>query len=137
MLGITIVEGLMEILGSVHAAGYVHNDLKADQVAVDMGVSGVDITLLDLGKMTKIGGRPYKDFRKSGKKRLRENSSHLAPEAIEGQEVTPSSDIFSLGTLIEDVGSPAFYKEVSGIVALAAEEDPRDRPNIQAIREIF
>ena len=38
----------------------MHNDLKADQIALEVNEIGeVKATLLDLGKMTRIGERPY------------------------------------------------------------------------------
>ena len=48
----TIIEGL-------HAKGYLHNDLHEAQVAVEFVGGEVDVTLLDLGKVRKIGGRPF------------------------------------------------------------------------------
>ena len=52
---IAILANLTKILEGVHAAGYVHNDLKTDQVAVTISPTEVNVTLLDLGNMTKIG----------------------------------------------------------------------------------
>ena len=83
----------------VHAAGYVHNDLKTDQVAVTIGPTEVDVTLLDLGNMTKIDAKPYGHYAGRSKKyiqKLRKKFGHVAPEAILGKEVSPASDIFSL-----------------------------------------
>ena len=47
-------------LQGIHARGYLHNDIKEDQIAVEINEAGdVKATLLDLGCMTRIGERPY------------------------------------------------------------------------------
>ena len=55
-----ILVQLVTIVEDVHAAGYLHNDLYEDQVAVTFDGAEVEVTLLDLGYVTAIGGRPFK-----------------------------------------------------------------------------
>ena len=47
-----IVARVAAILGDVHAAGFVHDDLKRDQVAVMVEAEEVEVTLLDFGLAT-------------------------------------------------------------------------------------
>ena len=111
----------------MHFAGYLHNDLKADQVALDISDNGVEVTLLDLGNMTRIGSRPYEHHKRMGKKELeniRLMCCHMAPEAVCGNPVTIASDIFSFGDLVQFCDLEVNSKVMSHLVALAAKEDP-------------
>ena len=68
----------------------------------------MDVTLLDLGYMTPVGGRPYfeNSFNMSTEEldELCEQCRWLAPEAIRGQEVSPASDVWSLGRMLDVYG---------------------------------
>ena len=104
ILLIDILVDLTKILEEVHSVGYVHNDLKADQVAVAVGETKVEVTLLDLGNMTPLGYQPYGHHIHLGTNELVKMNymyPHLAPEAISGMKVTAASDIFSFGKLVE------------------------------------
>ena len=73
VLVIDILVHLSKILENVHSAGFSHNDLKGDQVAVDVSArTGVNVTLLDLGNMTRLGTCPYPGHRREGAKKLEE-----------------------------------------------------------------
>ena len=68
----------------------------------------MDVTLLDLGYMTPIGGRPYFEHahNKSAEEldKLCDQYCWLAPEAIRGQKVSPASDVWSLGRMVDVYG---------------------------------
>lgn len=98
-----ITLALLETLARIHAAGVIHRDLKPGNVLVseegrptllDFGVSweSLDVPLSTHGE---ILGTPL----------------YLAPEQIQGGEVTPRTDLYSLGVML--------YLALSGDTPLA------------------
>ena len=93
--------GLAEALQAIHAQGLVHRDLKPGNIliaadgprVIDFGISRTtDGTVVTATRMT-IGTPAY-----------------MSPEQAEGNQVGPSSDIFSLGSVLTfaATGSPPF-----------------------------
>lgn len=89
-----LAAGLASALAEIHRAGLVHRDLKPENVllaedgvrVIDLGIaraaeSGVDTRLTHTGLV--IGSPPF-----------------MSPEQAEGRELTPASDVFSLGSVL-------------------------------------
>ena len=80
-------------LAHAHEAGIIHRDLKPENVMVrDDGA----IKLMDFG-IAKILDR---EDRMTMTGALVGSPAHMAPEIIEGQEIGPEADVFSLGTML-------------------------------------
>jgi WD40 repeat protein len=83
--------GLAEGLAAIHACGLIHRDLKPGNIIladdgpriIDFGVAkGTDFTAIT-GSQVVIGTPAY-----------------MSPEQVTGQELTPRSDVFALGTVL-------------------------------------
>ena len=84
---------LAAALAHAHGAGIVHRDLKAENVMIrEDGL----LKLMDFG----IARLLDRDDRMTLTGSLVGSPAHMAPEIIEGEEATPASDVFSLGTLL-------------------------------------
>ena len=89
----------------------MHNDLKADQIALEVNEIGeVKATLLDLGKMTRIGERPYAfnytevDALMMAREDVRRRDHyHLSPEAFHGRAVDAANDVYSLAVMVKRI----------------------------------
>jgi serine/threonine-protein kinase len=88
-----VIHEVAAALAHAHDAGIIHRDLKPENVMVrDDGV----IKLMDFG-IAKILDR---EERMTMTGALVGSPAHMAPEIVEGQEVGPEADVFSLGTML-------------------------------------
>ena len=97
-----MAEDIASALAHVHAAGFVHRDVKPDNVIVEeTAESGRRAMLVDLGLSTAQGVTGQ----------ARGTLAYMAPEALSGQ-VDPRSDLYALGaTLYHAVaGHPPFQE---------------------------
>lgn len=82
---------LCSALAAVHRAGFLHRDVKAQNV---MRETGGRIVLMDFG----AGERFNADSARVA--RLKGTPLYLAPELLEGHEASTASDIYALGVLL-------------------------------------
>lgn len=75
----------------LHGHNFVHRDLKPSNILVDEG----RVVILDFGLATLAGNSSDGNF--TGTPRF------AAPEQLLGQEVTPKSDLFSLGVVFAEI----------------------------------
>ncbi|MEU9302881.1 serine/threonine-protein kinase [Streptomyces sp. NPDC048269] len=140
-----LAAGLAHALADVHRAGLIHRDLKPSNVL--LAEDGVRV--IDFGIVRAVGDQTRITHDGS----LIGSPSFMSPEQVLGQELTPASDVFSLGaTLVMActgkapfAGSsvPRILHEVvhaepdlsgvppglRGIIALCLAKDPADRPS--------
>jgi serine/threonine-protein kinase len=109
-------------LGAAHAQGVLHRDVKPDNILVDRSGGGATIKLGDFGvALAASEPRVTTDGSLSG------SVAYMAPEQLEGQPCTPSSDVWSFGvTLFELVHGrlPFSGGSVGHLVAEVLTKDP-------------
>lgn len=146
-----LVARLCEAVERVHDAGFVHNDLKPDDILIwKRPEGGLEVVLLDLGlaARSKRGGPGG-------------TVAYAAPERLEGEAGSERSDIWALGAIVFELlaGTRAYAadqpvdarlerrhavakspreaaahawrqlpREVQDALASALEADPRQRP---------
>jgi serine/threonine-protein kinase len=74
-----------DALGALHALGYVHCDLKPNNILID---AGRRVKVIDLGQAAKAG---------TAKSRIQGTPDYIAPEQVKCLPVTPQTDVFNLG----------------------------------------
>lgn len=74
-------------LAKMHERGYVHADMKPNNIVVSPGPEAV-AKLIDLGQSCKIG---------TVKQRIQGTPDYMAPEQAHRRPITPKTDIYNLG----------------------------------------
>ena len=85
---------IADALGAVHAAGVVHRDVKPDNELIDRG-EVPRVVLTDFG-VAHVGG--LDTMTATGA--VLGSPAYMSPEQARGDEVGPSSDVFSLGVVL-------------------------------------
>jgi serine/threonine-protein kinase len=106
-IAVPIIRECLGALGALHRAGIVHGDVKPSNIMLKRTGS---TKLIDIGSAFEIKNRPP----------LRPYTlAYAAPEVLEGKEITPRSDIASLGyVLIEMLSGRRLFSansELNGI----------------------
>ena len=96
----------------VHAAGFVHRDVKARNV---MRERAGRIVLMDFGT-----GRQAEELKVSGRVGMAGTPLYMAPEVLAGLPASPSSDVYSVGVLLYHLVTSGYPVEGGSIEALRA-----------------
>jgi serine/threonine protein kinase len=72
-------------LGAMHQRGFVHCDIKPNNILINKAGS---IKIIDLGQSCKTG---------TTKKRIQGTPDYIAPEQVHRKPLTPKTDIYNLG----------------------------------------
>jgi eukaryotic-like serine/threonine-protein kinase len=80
-------------LAAAHAKGIVHRDIKPANILLEDDTGRVKLTDFGLARVTD-------DARITTEGALIGTPFFMAPEAIQGEEITPASDLFSLGGVL-------------------------------------
>ncbi len=119
-----LVRQIAQALDATHTSGWVHGDVKPDNVIV--GIRG-HVTLIDFGFAARIHAVPNHVYRGT--------PDYSAPEALRGQTaMMPAMDIFSLGRVLwqwltrTEPVSETLIEPIAGLVEQMICSDPTGRP---------
>jgi serine/threonine protein kinase len=105
-LGLQIAEGLE----AAHHAGVIHRDIKPDNIMVSGSGASEEIRLMDFGIARLRDTANASQITRAGA--IVGTPSYMAPEQVEGGEVSDKTDIYALGIVL--------YEMLSGKVPFTA-----------------
>ncbi len=127
---------VLRALEFVHSCGFVHSDMKPDNVVIctaTEGASAVVAKLIDFGLA--------KRERQSSGKKILGTPYYVAPETILGYPVDRRSDLYSLGVVLYQLvtGSPPFVGEDNLTILKSHVEHPAPDPCLKnaAVPSVF
>ena len=130
-VALTLCKGLADI----HGAGFLHADLKIDNVMLhrESDESPWQSKIIDFGFSYPILAepKPY-NLTPEEKEYYTKNCMHVAPEIIDGSSGhTIKSDIYSLGDTLAVLGAGTGIRPIYNWGQQCMESDPVDRPELK------
>jgi hypothetical protein len=129
---LALIEQIATVLAPAHAARRVHGGLEPASVVVELG-RGLPklVALLGFGLVPSLDGSA-----KGRKLPLLMTPTHVAPELVQGEPMTPAADVYALGIILWELiyGAPPFRGPTLRILdahlhrALPERELPNDVP---------
>ncbi len=120
---LVILGQIVPALGAAHAAGILHRDLKPGNILLErISDGGIRAVITDFGLAWSRDSRSEASLAGSGAL-VFGTPEYMSPEQIEGKELTPASDLYSLGLVI--------YQMVTGVKAFGT-----DSPLFAALRRL-
>ena len=121
--------GVCRAVEYIHGKGYLHNDLKANNVVLERRNDSFRPIIIDFGKSKPIGkSSPVRKRRYTG-------ADYIAPEVRNGSQATTASDVYSLGKMLDRaVYGRSFKSSFSNIILQTTKSRYSDRP---AVRELI
>lgn len=115
-----IVRQVAEALHAAHQAGVVHRDLKPGNVVLTESRGSVRAVVTDFGLARLESGEPQAAADLTAQAGVVGTPAYLAPEQIEGKEITASVDIYALGIVLYEMltGTVPFTGETALSVAV-------------------
>jgi tetratricopeptide (TPR) repeat protein/TolB-like protein/tRNA A-37 threonylcarbamoyl transferase component Bud32 len=110
-------------LGAAHAAGVLHRDFKPGNVLLVHRGKGVRAVITDFGLALRSTKESNPAAPVTGSGDVMGTPAYMSPEQVEGKDLTPASDVYSLGLVL--------YQMVTGTRAF---ED--NTPLAMAVRRI-
>ena len=104
-------------LAYIHETGILHNDIKTDNVLINLKEGHWIPTIIDFGKESYISvKKKYPPLSEIQVQKYNDNYPHIAPELyIRGLEKSVSSDIYSLGWMLKDLEHCFFGKIIKEV----------------------
>ena len=117
----------------MHDKGILHNDIKTDNILVDLKANDVRIYFIDFGQATfRSGGVLHFDEGDNSD----DTEDYLAPEVCSGLQASPKSDIYSLGMIFADIADE-FCECLGQLADDMCEQEPAMRPTLEEVTEII
>jgi eukaryotic-like serine/threonine-protein kinase len=125
-----IIEQMAAGLGAAHKAGIVHRDFKSANVLLipsDQSDSGTRVVITDFGLARDIAGTAA---RLTGTLDVVGTPAFMAPEQLNGGEITPATDIYALGIVIYEMltGDVPYSGDTAIAMALRRLSEPAPSP---------
>jgi len=119
---IAVAKQICEGLSVAHKIGIVHRDLKPSNIMID---KDGNVRIMDFGI-----ARSIKDRGITGEGAVIGTPEYMSPEQVEGKEVDPRSDIYSLGIILYEMttGTPPFEGDTPFTVGIKHKSEPPPDP---------
>ena len=135
---IDIYHAAAAALAEVHRAGFVHCDIKSDNLLVDACPGTSRVFFIDFGMAWPVGETP--PYFKKHQPGDHSCHPHYAPEFYYGGPATTTSDVYSLGVMMTNLLTLDRYSDIevvapgiSDLCRKMTSPDPHLRPSLTVV----
>jgi tetratricopeptide (TPR) repeat protein/tRNA A-37 threonylcarbamoyl transferase component Bud32 len=132
-----LVEQMAGALGAAHEAGVIHRDFKSGNVMLvpdERRPGGIRVVVTDFGlaRRSQPGRKSAAPLTET--EAVLGTPDYMAPEQIEGRDLTPAADIYALGIVLYEMvtGEPPFQGDTPLSVALKKLKEAAPSPRKEA-----
>ena len=122
---------------SLHASGFLINDLKSDNVLLIIVNGSIRAKIIDFGHATFQNQQAYVYRLSEEEKRRYVHEGlyrHVAPEvALDGEQPTTKSDIFQVGQILKKMGHVLKLDLLYVLGSSCCHDDPTMRPTLDHV----
>lgn len=124
-----IMEGVTQALAALHEKGWVHKDVKPENILV---TRGGEVRLIDFSLATRAAGAFAKVLTSKKRTPIQGTRTYIAPELVRRQPTTPAVDMYSLGITLYEmlVGKPPFIMGNPDALLMAHIQAKPERPSV-------
>ena len=97
---------VVEALGALHDLGFVHRDVKPDNILLDLNGERPEAKLTDFGVARSLGGA-LGEVKITRAGTLVGTPAYMAPEQLFGEPAGPESDLYAVGVILHELLSGA------------------------------
>ncbi|MEL7060934.1 MAG: protein kinase [Acidobacteriota bacterium] len=123
----TLARQMCSALDAAHRAGIVHRDFKSNNVMLVPDATGERLVVTDFGLARSTRPREGDQSPLTLAETIVGTADYMSPEQIQGLEVTPASDLYSLGVVLFEMvtgGKPYPGKNPMQILVKRLREPP-------------
>jgi eukaryotic-like serine/threonine-protein kinase len=114
-------------LGAAHDAGVLHRDFKPGNIVLVAGEKGTRAVITDFGLALRSKEEVTQGAPVTGTGQTLGTPAYMSPEQVEGKDLTPASDVYSLGLVLYQMITGARPFDDSTALSMAVrriKEDP-------------
>ena len=136
---VSIFKETAEALDSMHKKGFLHNDLKSDNILLSQENNAIHPVIIDFGKCRNMTNPKRYSLTAEEQNKYKKYHRHIAPELVKGTHSQSfKSDIYSYGYLLSQMSksfsiSRKFDDVFADISIACVRTDPVRRPTLTAI----
>lgn len=121
-------------LSFIHSKGYLHNDLKGDNMIISEVDKMLHPIIIDFGKSTtQTKGKVYQ-LSERDQEKYRKYHKHIAPEVVRGTHPqSQASDIYAFGLLLSLLCKYEQYEPLRKLAFSCINGSPEKRPTTQQL----
>jgi eukaryotic-like serine/threonine-protein kinase len=115
-------------LGAAHSAGILHRDFKPGNVLLVPGAKGLRAVITDFGLALRSNPEVSLGAPVTGTGEVLGTPAYMSPEQVENKELTPASDVYSLGLVLYQMATGTRAFEASTPLSMAVRRVKENPP---------
>lgn len=118
----------------IHTKGYLHNDLKGNNVIISDDNNSLHPVIIDFGKSTTVSKGKLCKLSLQDQKKYRKYHNHIAPEVVRGTHPqSTASDVYAFGLLLSWLCKYKIYEPIRKLAFSCINGTPEKRPSTQQL----